>query len=254
MHVATYAAFRDELEKLAYHSAVDIAGLGILAAPTIQKMRGKPMSERGTHAAELGGLGVLAGSSAHKIYSGMKDAAQGAAKGGKLRAALRAIKHASAEPGLADGALSLFKEAQGMGQVMGSFGAGTGKLLHDTARRAVSGGGKSLAERVAARRAQMQMIARKANPVTTLPSSGKVIHASVKEAGFFGNLAARIGGGVAKATPKPAFKPSFAGHAKSLGVGTNVAKSGIETTRSFDPLRQTLQRSKAISIPGLTNP
>jgi len=102
MHAVTLTAFRDELEKLAYHSAVDIAGLGILAAPTIQKMRGKEMSEKGTHAAELGGLGVLAGSSAHKIYSGMRDAAKGAVKGGKLRAALGAIKHASVKKGAAD--------------------------------------------------------------------------------------------------------------------------------------------------------
>lgn len=95
MHAATFAAFKDEMSKIAYHSVADIGGLAALAAPTIQKMRGKPMSEKGTHAAELGGLGVLAGSSAHKIYSGMKDAAKGAVKGGKLRAALHAVKHAS---------------------------------------------------------------------------------------------------------------------------------------------------------------
>lgn len=102
MHAVTLTAFRDELEKLAYHSVVDIAGLGILAAPTVQKMRGKEMSEKGTHAAELGGLGVLAGSSAHKIYSGMRDAAKGAAKGGKFRAALSAVKHASVKKAALD--------------------------------------------------------------------------------------------------------------------------------------------------------
>ena len=40
--------------------AAEVGGLGVLAAPTIQKMRGKKMSERGEHAAELGGLGILA--------------------------------------------------------------------------------------------------------------------------------------------------------------------------------------------------
>lgn len=42
--------------------ALDMAGLGMLAAPTIQKMRGKPMSDKNKDRAELGGLGVLGGS------------------------------------------------------------------------------------------------------------------------------------------------------------------------------------------------
>lgn len=84
MNVATYSAFKDELEKIAWHSGAEIAGLGILAAPTIQKMRGKPMSENATHAAEIGGLGTLAVPAAHSIYKAVK-------KGG-----LAAIKHASA--------------------------------------------------------------------------------------------------------------------------------------------------------------
>ena len=86
MHAATYKAFRDELVKIAYHSVADIAGLAALAVPTVQKVRGKPMSEKATHAAELGGLGVLAGTSAHKIYSAVRE-------GG-----LKAIKHASVCP------------------------------------------------------------------------------------------------------------------------------------------------------------
>ena len=44
--------------------AAELAGLGMLAAPTIQKMRGKPMSEKNKDRAELGGLGVLAAPSA----------------------------------------------------------------------------------------------------------------------------------------------------------------------------------------------
>lgn len=113
MHAATYTAFKSELEKIAYHSVVDIAGLGMLAAPTIQKMRGKEMSEKGTHAAELGGLGVLGASSAHKIYSGAKKAYQAAPKSGVWKAIREGAKHASVEPQLVNGALSLFKKQAG---------------------------------------------------------------------------------------------------------------------------------------------
>jgi hypothetical protein len=83
MNAVSYVAFKDELEKiagwgdLATHAA-EVGGLGILAAPTIQKMRGKKMSEKGEHAAELGGLGVLAAPSAahlakHLIKRGSAD-------------------------------------------------------------------------------------------------------------------------------------------------------------------------------------
>ena len=209
MNVATYAAFKDELEKLSWHAGAEIAGLGILAAPTIQKMRGKPMSERGTHAAEIAGLGTLAVPAAHSIYKAVK-------KGG-----LAAIKHAS------------------VGQVAGSFGAGTSHFL-DTARRAV---GPSLAQRTAARAAKMKMIAHKANPVKTLPSSGKVITAAISKEAFLG---------FGKAVAKQAFKPSFAGHAKALGTGISKSKAGVETVKSFNPMTQSLSKSKSISIPGLT--
>jgi hypothetical protein len=130
MNVITYSAFKNELEKIAYHSLVDIAGLGVLAAPTIQKVRGKEMSDKGTHAAELGGLGMLAGTSAHKIYSAAK-------KGG-----LAAIKHASVAPSLTDAA-SLRKQA-------GIFGGGSGMraAMTDAAHMAQkglqSGGAKRL--------------------------------------------------------------------------------------------------------------
>ena len=42
--------------------ALDVAGLGMLAAPTVQKMRGKPMSDKNKDRTELAGLGVLGGS------------------------------------------------------------------------------------------------------------------------------------------------------------------------------------------------
>lgn len=71
----TLEAFLDEFEKIsgaggpAWHYASDLAGLGVLAAPTIQKMRGKDMSEKGTRAAELGGLGLLAAPVAHNMFT-----------------------------------------------------------------------------------------------------------------------------------------------------------------------------------------
>ena len=40
--------------------AAEIAGLGILAAPSIQRLRHKPMSESGASRAEVAGLGILA--------------------------------------------------------------------------------------------------------------------------------------------------------------------------------------------------
>lgn len=62
----------DSPGKAILHGAADMAGLGALAAPTIQKMRGKEMSERGTHAAEIGGLGLLALPVGHNLYEAGK--------------------------------------------------------------------------------------------------------------------------------------------------------------------------------------
>ena len=149
MDVVTYSGFKNELEKIAYHSVVDIAGLGMLAAPTVQKMRGKEMSEKGTHAAELGGLGVLAGSSAHKIYSGAKKAYQAAPKSGVWKAIREGAKHASAEPQLVDGALSLFTKKAGIfGGMAGMRAAATN--AQSMAMKGLQGG-KSLAGAAASR-------------------------------------------------------------------------------------------------------
>lgn len=66
------AAFWSGFEKkanLAEHltHGAEIAGLSILAAPSIQAMRGKPMKEKNTHRAELAGLGILAAPSAYHL-------------------------------------------------------------------------------------------------------------------------------------------------------------------------------------------
>jgi hypothetical protein len=64
----------DDLEKLAgkYGSmaehATEIAGLGILAKPAIDKLRGKKMSEKKVAKHEIAGLGVLAAPSALKLF------------------------------------------------------------------------------------------------------------------------------------------------------------------------------------------
>ena len=53
------SAFWQGFEKKANHVA-EIAGLGLLAVPSIKHLRGKPLSEDTAHKFELGGLGVLA--------------------------------------------------------------------------------------------------------------------------------------------------------------------------------------------------
>lgn len=53
----------ERIEKTGSHAA-ELAGLGILAAPTVAEMRGKKVSDKTKHRAELAGLGVLAAPSA----------------------------------------------------------------------------------------------------------------------------------------------------------------------------------------------
>jgi uncharacterized ParB-like nuclease family protein len=51
-------------KKASWGHAAELAGLGTLAVPSIQKLRGKSMSENAAHKTELAGLGVLAAPSA----------------------------------------------------------------------------------------------------------------------------------------------------------------------------------------------
>lgn len=62
-----------------------------------------------------------------------------------------------------------------------------------------------------------------------------------------------IGKLLSKAAPaaKSAFKPSFAGHAKALGVGAATNAKGVTTAKSFNNLAQTMSKKKYIEIPGL---
>lgn len=78
-----------------WHHAAEIAGLGTLAAPTIQKMRGKPMKEKNKDRAEMAGLGILAVPAAHELgKKAIPKLKSFAASAGK-----QVLKHASAEGG-----------------------------------------------------------------------------------------------------------------------------------------------------------
>lgn len=155
MNVITFTAFKEELAKLSSvgHAAVDIAGLGILARPTVQKMRGKEVSEKSEHLHEIGGLGTLAAGVAHEHRHEFADAAKkgfGAIKRGVGKvvgkkgaaAAKRGVemlgRGIAKRASLVDGALSIFK-------VSGVAVPMMRNALHagDAAAHAVQRGGKA---------------------------------------------------------------------------------------------------------------
>lgn len=61
--------FWDGFEKRAsgWNTAAELGGLGILAVPSIQSLRGKPMKEKHKDIAEVAGLGTLAAPYVHQI-------------------------------------------------------------------------------------------------------------------------------------------------------------------------------------------
>lgn len=63
------SGFSDEMAKLAgiLGHAAEVAGLGILAAPSVQRLRGKPMAKRREAGTEVAGLGLLAAPSAYHL-------------------------------------------------------------------------------------------------------------------------------------------------------------------------------------------
>lgn len=67
------AAFWEGFEKQAsaFAHAAELGGLGVLAAPSVQKLRGKPMGEKAEHKTELAGLGILAAPSLHAAGKGL---------------------------------------------------------------------------------------------------------------------------------------------------------------------------------------
>ncbi len=70
-YVATKLAVMRMFPKLAsvLDHAVELGGLGILARPSIQKLRGKPVTERSESKHELLGLGALAAPSAYHLLT-----------------------------------------------------------------------------------------------------------------------------------------------------------------------------------------
>jgi len=111
MHVATYKAFKEELEKISFHSLIDAAALGTLAAPTIQEMRGKKVSDRTKHVSEVAGLGAMGASATHKIYTeAQKHMAEHG--GGLAKAVWHGLKHANA--GYTQSALRVFEKDAGL--------------------------------------------------------------------------------------------------------------------------------------------
>ena len=133
MNAVSYVAFKDELEKissglgeLATHGA-EVAGLGILAAPTIQKMRGKKMSTKGEHAAELGGLGVLAAPSAAHLAKHL------------IKRGSAILKKADADMGLR-GRAAVLSGSAGGGAPMASASRAVPSTLRGAPATGISGG------------------------------------------------------------------------------------------------------------------
>lgn len=124
----------------AFAHAAELAGLGILAAPSIQSFRGKPMSDRSSHKANIAGLAVLAAPSLLELAKRKKHAAhnaledmttmgrRGAAYGAGIGAgigAMNAALHGKSLTNIAVNALSGAGLGYFTGRIGGSvFGAG----------------------------------------------------------------------------------------------------------------------------------
>jgi len=80
---ATRAAVLQMFPKLAstgnWGHAAEIAGLGVLARPSINHLRGKEMSEKSKALHEVGGLGILAAPSAYEMGKSFLNRAKPAA-------------------------------------------------------------------------------------------------------------------------------------------------------------------------------
>ena len=79
-HASSRSLLTTLLQKTASESnfghVAELAGLGILAAPSIQHLRKKPMSERKSHLVNAAGLAVLAAPSLLELAKHKKTAAQ----------------------------------------------------------------------------------------------------------------------------------------------------------------------------------
>lgn len=86
------AAFWSGFEKRAA-SAAELAGLGILAGPSVAHFAGHETSPTAQHAAEIGGLGILAAPYARNMAKAA-PAAKAAFRSGGVRGALNVLRHA----------------------------------------------------------------------------------------------------------------------------------------------------------------
>lgn len=66
-YAATRAAVEAKFPKLASLDAIELAGLGTLAAPSVAALAHHPMKEKHKELAEVGGLGILAAPYVHNI-------------------------------------------------------------------------------------------------------------------------------------------------------------------------------------------
>lgn len=124
-----FLAFSNELKKIAAlgHVATDLAGLGMLAAPSIA---GNKMSENKKRATEVAGLGTLAAGVAHEHRGALAAAGKegmGAFRSGGLKAGLKSLatsaaKHASSS--FADELLKISAIPQPFGKMMAQHALG----------------------------------------------------------------------------------------------------------------------------------
>ena len=75
----TRAAALSKYASTARH-LIELGGLGTLAAPAVQELRHKPMSEKGKAVSEVAGLGALAAPYAHDLAMKNKSYAGAATK------------------------------------------------------------------------------------------------------------------------------------------------------------------------------
>ena len=78
---AFWAGF--EKQASAFAHAAELGGLGLLAHGSVKHLSGKPLTEDRTHKEEIAGLGILAAPSAHAAAVGTRDAFRAARKGAK---------------------------------------------------------------------------------------------------------------------------------------------------------------------------
>jgi hypothetical protein len=152
-------------------------------------MRGKKMTERGEHAAELGGLGVLAAPAVHSMATKGREAFKaGGGFRGAAKAAWQGIKHAS----VVDGALSLFKkESQGITNVMTSHGVqgtqGMGQSGEAYARFHAAQAAQKAAKPLAVAKPLAKGIVSSRGAAPVMNAARKV------QPGWFSNVAAKLG-------------------------------------------------------------